>query len=394
MPSADFSVPFLNANQGAAAAGATQQAAQAAANFVCGLYKNYPGWLAGAPDPTGIGGALHGFYGELCKDRPSGLPELPPVPFSGGQCAGVNYRVNYNYSNQSGVSSSGNFVLLGPIGAAQKTSRTQGSFTFDTWKIPTGNGPFTAVQDIEAPSTFTITSVVRLDGNADNCGSLQPSFPTNTPPPGDLADHGPIDVHPDINIDVPIVFVNPPSPPDVVVKVGPFNVNIDLGGFHVHFDPTLPVPTRPDPRPSPPPLPPKDGDECATGDDLDGILDKLDQLLDCDRCEQTKTFHILEGGVANSAVLELPPNTYAVALRLESFPDNIGREDGVSAPDVVYAGWGRFHYGEGTGKRSPFDSPLVTFIPEGMFPPTHFSYTCRRLITAKAFISYYTLPQG
>jgi len=142
---------------------------------VCDVYASN----ASASLAAGLGGAA--VMEELCRKYwDSNGDEPPPVasPFNGGQCV-TNYRVSATGATPSGESlttSTGNQQVTGPIRSIELVLRPSGNANI--FKVTTATNPFGVFSGsfgsnslVEVvPSTVTFT-VLRLDGQADNCGN-------------------------------------------------------------------------------------------------------------------------------------------------------------------------------------------------------------------------------
>ena len=84
------SISDIDAYQaGSGAADFAIATANAARNFSCNLFKNYPGAII----PNVADDFIIGLWNGFCKNSSSGLPTEPESPFSGGQCPGHRYGV-------------------------------------------------------------------------------------------------------------------------------------------------------------------------------------------------------------------------------------------------------------------------------------------------------------
>ena len=118
---------------------------------------------------------------------------LTPPPFTGGQCAGVKYGVNFrittrNYTDGFTTVQSG---AWGPI-RGFVLENTPNTFGYPTYRLfvdghgnintggPTSEPTLVYVRDFDDQNRYgdfkvEITSVFRLDGQPDNCGDLKPT---------------------------------------------------------------------------------------------------------------------------------------------------------------------------------------------------------------------------
>lgn len=213
------------------------------------MYRDFPGFFIGdANDPVTPYRRALGNY--LCKDRQPGLPPNPTTPFSGGQCV-TQYRVDYKIGRTPSTGGQELFAttsafVFGPLSAPYVAA--SGSSTDPAWTVyqPGKDGVGNAVQRVVynvSQSLFYISSlqvlaVVRLDGSADNCGSLPAQY-SKLPPPASRQNVT-------VNVPVPSGFPSlsfPITIPQVTnnVNIGisiPANLtfNFSLGGLSVNTD--------------------------------------------------------------------------------------------------------------------------------------------------------------
>lgn len=395
--------------------------ARAGRNALCTLYNNTPQWLL--PDAFGDPGGIlaRGFYDNICRpDFPP--PSLPTPDFTGGQCP-VQYEVSYTvfanntFNPANPFSTAGTLVVFGTIKGSKVE---QVSAQWNVYLLSGANGaPGNTVQNtlasistVYTTPVVTITGISRLDGLPDNCGDPTP-VDDRTPDVTDIEYNYDIDIGGQ-TLNVPVVVIRPELQvdvnfrPEVVVNVGGIDVNFNLDGitFNVPVDVNNPFPDDyplPDPRPDPPTRPPSGGGggggDCPDVDlepvltavanvqgTADEILTKVDQLLDCDRCDalpiNSSMYTSLSFGTANSATYSLNEDAEWVTLNLVDIPDNARIQFGMNAPDVRYSGWYAFKTGNATMTRYP-----VHYVGNAMRVPdgaTAFSYTLYTGHTAQA----------
>lgn len=151
-------------------------------------------------------------FGGVCSPDPNGIynskaeceAALIPPPFTGGQCLGVAYAVQFLVTFSSSPSLYGLYIVSGntPLQEAQYTDLEMTIFTGQFETTTTGissigfvrrqaNGAFVTINGVDN-NTFTpnqnfntsistsiqIVRVLRKDGQPDNCGDL----PSNCPP--------------------------------------------------------------------------------------------------------------------------------------------------------------------------------------------------------------------
>lgn len=254
--------------------------ASAARDFACDLYRQQPRWILDGQ----VYHPVVALWDTVCGTPPLPTPPLPPpptVPFTGGQCVGVNYGVTireyslrtnpirYEQTGQGEVTSrfnpitAKNEMLKGPVeglvlipgsintGTGQNPARNQNfavqlrcnginySYT-NTVRYLENNGsiPFGSFAVY-----YEIISVRRIDGQADNCGSLPPQHPDVPPPPNFNTRNVTIPTNNNFNFTVPLVFNKPTLSLNPSFTVN-FNiapefygeVNFNLGGININFD--------------------------------------------------------------------------------------------------------------------------------------------------------------
>lgn len=229
--------------------------ANQAANFACGIYKNYPQWTI---DPlntaTGISNPIAQFqkslWDKLCS--PSGRPGLPappkPLLFTGGQCP-VAYLVKYSSVtlNHPNVASGVEFtvrqeVLPGPIS----------NFTYDYRSDGVGyraevdhrDGHYNFPQDGSGRGWLRLgsVSVTRIDEQPDNCGDEPGQTSYTFPPPEALTQNITINQG-DTNISFPVTF-NSSTTINIPIKVvgtdpssgNNFTINFGFDGVDFNFE--------------------------------------------------------------------------------------------------------------------------------------------------------------
>ena len=338
----------------------------------CDLYRRFPGFMTGTEFITTPGGALsRGVWDNLCGDDPGGLPNLPPQPFEGGQCPCVVYDVTVTYDLIDGTTRRQTQSLYGEIGEVvveyepnnnigepdesgpgRVGIRCRGDLfvsaeCFDTFVSNYIFG-FVAKRSID---TFTIVSVVRKDGNPDDCGNPPRGWNPNDrliPSPDDLMDE--IQDDPDngndFGITIPVVYAPINNDLQINVDVGGITIGFDLGGvtFSPEISPSGDITNNPpgDPVPNNPSDPKLDD----LGDKLDELSDKIDDIEpncpdspvfdpplnpdDYDQEEKTEEDPKKEDGKEGLSY---------VLITLSKLPIERKQQAGEGSPDVVYAGW-------------------------------------------------------
>lgn len=125
---------------------------------------------------------------SLCGSSP---PPPPPPPFEGGQCVPILYRVYYEY--KAGASSSITAGSQNVYGSVRGLQTRIYSATTTALAIVAGDGSLSdtpknydlkyAITNQNPFPYYAITSVERLDGQPDNCGSPPSPWYPEAPPP-------------------------------------------------------------------------------------------------------------------------------------------------------------------------------------------------------------------
>lgn len=288
--------------------------------FACSVYRNQPGALL----PNPISDVLKLVWDGFCGDEdPVNLPPPQAPPFVGGQCV-TQYDIDFKFARpgQTPYEQTGRVRRFGPVRRIFWDLRFPGDPNYDPVSGPTarlflvhGDGSATGQEvaslggasggiDLDKSKyTSSITLVTRVDGQADNCGSLPPTYPPAPPPPAGGYTSPPISIVYNDNTTFTTVFnLKPPTdvsggPPDICLTVTiqgvafelcfPFDGFPSLGGgdgnleelidelredvleLQEDFDRFVNPPSpESDPNLSPVPLP---GDGGGVEDDLPGL---------------------------------------------------------------------------------------------------------------------------
>lgn len=404
---ADYTLNELAASAGTNTGNTLLDIANRAADFMCDLYRDYPGGIIPSLN-TPASRFTDGLARAICAPRNKLPPNVTP-PATGGQCA-TTYTLqsqaqepNCTFTNPS---NRGNFV--GPIsgmsyteGNRQPTGGPNGEFSGGaSINFTDGNGTpqFRAVGSFGNNSCTGRTvkwNFVRADGGTDTCGNI----PTNYPSPGNVPTNyynnntiinvGGNSVSVPITI-IPTLF----APvnifrPEFNVDVGGINVNFSLGGvkFSPSFNLNVPI-TLPgtDPRTNPPPALPPSGDGNTSECDLDPVLELLNELLDCDRCEVTYETRQTSYGAAKGRIISIPPNTRRVDVDITSLGIGVDAQLGEGSPNVYQVGWYAFGTADGFSDRKP-----ISYLSNTFYPPseaTQFTYQCKKNSEATVNVIY------
>lgn len=378
-----------------------------AAEMICGLYGKSPSSFLRIVDPSsGLIDNNRPIFDDLCAP----IAPLPPPPqqqFGGGQCEDVRYNVSFTatlrgeavngvYPSPRNVSYTA--ALWGKVGSftlAGYEERQSGPFTYRGYSriecickgdggLPnSGYGPATILGSSgNEIQSFSIGSVSRVDGQADSCGSRQPSYPPTSPDPNDYTRIFPIPQPDGSTKNTSVTIIPTFAPiigifrPEINVDVGGINVNFSLGGFTL--SPTIEIPVGADlPIGQPSTTTNKKvainipisggGGTTDLKPALDAIADLKKEVEEC--CDRyhpfsdllTSDYDIATLGSGSSGSFNLPAKAYRVVLQITN-PDSPGRSQaGINAPNVLYAGWAWFFSGGGMATRHPIDSPIKSF---------------------------------
>jgi hypothetical protein len=301
--------------------------AQGAANFACGLYRNYPEWAKGTGPAKNV---LDGLWNDLCSPRPPGLPS-GAKPHGGGMCDGVVYGFRYKCYPFGGGSpviigagfGGDPFTYWGPIGGVSirnNADRTQGEIWLEhrgddnNTILPFANyftyptSPFEKVELIE---------LRRMDGQPDTCGNYPGGYPggSGSPSLSELSTNLPISLPSGIDIDLPIGLVAVDIDAGITLSVGSIPVTIDFGGLT--FAPEFNI----------------GGGDGGNGGEGDG------KYIPSHISPNASNYDEGDGGEGESGGEDGIPNIKWVTVSLTTIPSNAKKQFGMGAPDIIYAGW-------------------------------------------------------
>lgn len=394
MPNAPITVPYSGAGNPVydGMSSLAKGVFEATKSVSCPLYKNYPGFMTGEMFGSPFAAQTDSLLNDLCN--PTGnVPPPPTVPFTGGQCECVQYIVSYNINGYGIGNINGSVVKPGPIGRPFKR-QTPGGTDFQTGFNYGSNGCETGFYSIiqsALEGTTTITSVVRQDAQPDTCGTLPPSYPIVQPPAADLNVNIPIQVSPNFNISVPVAVFAPLTQVFPSLRIGPINVDFDLGGLTLSPDIDLNFPGfnptgQPVPQPGPGQKPSDRVEKC----DLTEVLKYLKRLRECQECDRDYDFlqTAFVDGVSGSITVPAGGIPLTIGLELIESPSNAKQQPGLTEPRVVYAGWGWFEGNGFLGERMPIDADMKLFDAPEKPASQKFRWTCQVGYRARATMTY------
>lgn len=220
----------------------------------------------GEGDFNNLSDRAAGGYENACRPyldsiNPGAGPLLR-LPFRGGQCV-TNYRLTYDTSNKDGPITNGIVrTRQGPLSVFRETAppATGGGQPTVLWRLRYGAAGTVETLLLGAENVdprVSFTSIVRVDGAADNCGNPSPvveppdKIPRTIPNPEPFKPSPDIDVNLDVtlNIDGSINFNIGVGVPIIIrPKFGPDEDGDGDGG---DGGGTAPPPSPPAPEPGP-----------------------------------------------------------------------------------------------------------------------------------------------
>jgi len=183
-------------------------------------------------DSGGLYPLTSGLRRKLCSDDPANDPQ-PEVPFTGGQCAGTIYQIEWTINDPGNPPNNQINDRPGPLSLSRALNPDDTSegcpegLSFNRYTMLSGGTPL----GLGSGCGVTVTNIVitPLFGGPDNCGDPDPEPPG---PPGDITYEGPditYNIDGDTTITVPISFIFSPA---YVNLDGSINVPVkfDVGG--------------------------------------------------------------------------------------------------------------------------------------------------------------------
>lgn len=179
--------------------------------------------------------------------------DVPPLagPFEGGQCAGVNYQINWSWSAGSFNSGPQQTQRTGPLSFSRAGTGSEdcgpGGGTYNVFTVIDGTGSSPVSLAAGCQATLNSLTATRLDGLPDDCGNPPPE---TIPPPIDIDFDIDVTYQPDFGVEItaPITVNFKPTTNNFDGRVSfPFEFNlggIDFNGS-LSFDPEINVRINP-----------------------------------------------------------------------------------------------------------------------------------------------------
>jgi hypothetical protein len=373
--------------------------ANAAADTVCTLYRNYPSGIIPSIGTSPPGQFTDGLLRNLCSPRGT-LPPPASQPFTGGQCVAL-YNIVYKLGPPGSTPPNQTLTnCAGPVGGFEFRPAAAGGGLVDIYlklgaAIPGASfsGSVLLGASFDNGAIAQILNVQKTDGTADTCGDPPITYPPTVAPVTNYNDNRTITIGGNtVNTPVTIIpTVFAPLTvfrPELNVKVGPVNVNFSLGG--ITFSPTFELNGTvnlpgTDPRTTPPPsTKPKDPAN-QPGCDLTEVLMLLEDVKKC-ACEEG-TVKLVSYGPSEGREISLPAKTLAVAITTNAIGAGVNSQVGAGdSRDVLFIGWYAFGYGGDPGERIP-----ISFASNNAIAPKnaqHFTYSMNKGSTASLTVYY------
>lgn len=215
------------------------------ADKYCEVYRDYPQFVVGfGTDP--LQPFRRAMVDSLCNGREPGLPPSPAPQFTGGQCLGDFYIVDFTADVVE--KSSGDVLTWNGLasGYGKLLGMRTGSIPEDDASVylmcyeADGVTRIDNIVTYGSPELFRvkrveITNVTNIGNPSDTCGDPPPDYPTVVPPDEALkppVPYTPPSGSPSFNI--PVVFVPVTNNLNIPVNLSldvDFNFNFDAGGL-------------------------------------------------------------------------------------------------------------------------------------------------------------------
>lgn len=218
-----------------------KRAANTAADGACTLYRDFPGFMAGANViRSPLDAFSHGVWDSLCSGRSPGLPPPPSQEFLGGQCECEPYAVVVAQMVNGVEAFNTFFSVLGKVeGLLNEDNGTgynaiilcsggvgQSCVPGSRYNAFTGGSGYNV--------TYRIKEVVPQSEAGKLCGNAPPSYPRISPPPAALKDKRDIDFGNGHKFTLPLVYA--PIKPTLQIPVNLGGLGFDFGAGGVDFN--------------------------------------------------------------------------------------------------------------------------------------------------------------
>lgn len=385
-------------SSGNAAAEFQENLRDAIVDFSCNLWSNFPGFISAGTNPVSSFG--RGYMSSICRNRVT-LPGLPPPPFTGGQCEGVLYNLNYreqayNIGNCNLVTDQfSNVQVTGPVGqpffqpsgtTAQTSCNGLSNDNVDlgSWRVPTqagdvvlAGGVFSDPSGVASPPLSSVTEITltRIDGLPDDCGDPRREYDSPDPTGDDLETTITINSPDGDSVNLNLIYnkiTNEYNFP-MGFKLDGVNISLGFSGLTFYGDTNFFAPGGGN---DPPPPGSDGGNNGVDGDYTQVFIDQTYPTLPDFAVPQTKEETIdtliCEDGVINiiqevikaapgsSSLLQIILGTVNSILEeicteqapapLVGYPEYYGLKPGAGRPAIVYLykTWDGSNYGAST----------------------------------------------
>jgi hypothetical protein len=362
-----------------------RESIKAAKSFACGLYKDYNQYFGNVAPITPPAAALRGVWDKICDPGSIPPPASDPPPWDGQSCACDTYLVKIRITGDGIQPIIGEVVVTGPVFGLVTVSSTETTKTLNVRHGRCADGKFVGTAESAGFSgnkdyNVSLSSITKLSSGS----GCQPPTPTpvpapTPPPPERQRDNANLTIAPNLTINAPITLVGPATNltlnPSVEIAVGPINVNFNLGGINVGFNPTFspvvvapvvvlpPLPPGVD-RPTPLPQPGSDCPDPCPEIDYTRIERAIASQKKFYAKPKTRLVTVSLGNGRGGST-SLPTRTRFVRVTLTALPIKLKGQAGTGGPDVIFAGWVGFGFG-GPGDRTPISYQVNSYaIPPG-----------------------------
>lgn len=371
-----FPISEFFESSGNAAAEFNENLRDGIATFACNLWSSFPGFITEGTTPTQS--FARGFMNQACSPIQPPVP-VPTTPFTGGQCVGVLYNVQYTFEYESNfnpgvpvsVTQQPFTGIIGPI--VSLTATQSGPRRFEYVAVHSGGAVTDTVLGPTTPVNTTIIpggrfwTIIRVDGMPDNCGNPNEQYPGGNPTFNDLRTTINITNLDGTDNNYELVYnklTNQYNFP-MNFKLNGTNVTLDLSGITIFGPPEIIAPTSGNDVPPPG----SDGGEDGIGNANDDEFPLVGYPVIPDLVGATTTdidieYLVCESGVISSiietikSVPGLSPQLLLLVQLLNALieeiceatgaeatvglPEYYGLRPGVNRPAIVYL-WKEFN---------------------------------------------------